>query len=164
MMGIPVELTLREGLNGLQLCPVPAREMLALRHKTRHIQNLELRPGDNFVRAAKGQLLDIAAEFTARDASLIVFNLFGRRVTYDFSDQQIDCAGKKSALPLKAGRVRLRILVDRLSIDIFGNDGELYMPMGVVIDPANSTLEVSSFKGSTLINSLDVSELKSAWQ
>jgi fructan beta-fructosidase len=164
MMGIPVELTLRDVPAGLRLYATPVRELSTLRRKTHHIENRELRLEENPIRGIKGELLDITADITAHDASAIVFNVHGQIVTYDVLKQELYCAGKKASLPLKAGRVRLRMLVDRLSIDIFGNDGELYMPIGVVLDPGNTSVQVASRGGSALVNSLDVSELKSAWK
>jgi len=41
------------------------------------------------------------------------------------------------------GGIRLRLLVDRTSVDIFGNDGSLYMPMGVIVPHDNLALELS---------------------
>ena len=54
-------------------------------------------------------------------------------------------------------------MMDRTSIDIFGNDGRLYMPMGVIAAQDNLSLEVYAKGGSAKINTLEVHELKSAW-
>lgn len=54
-------------------------------------------------------------------------------------------------------------MVDRTSVDIFGNDGRLYMPMGVIVSPDSLSLEVFANGGSARINSLQVHELRSAW-
>jgi sucrose-6-phosphate hydrolase SacC (GH32 family) len=62
------------------------------------------------------------------------------------------------------GCIRLRMLVDRTSVDIFGNDGSLYMPMGVIVPHDNLSLEISARGGAARINSLEVYPLKSSWQ
>jgi len=31
------------------------------------------------------------------------------------------------------GKIHLELLVDRTSIEIFGNDGRVYMPIGVIL-------------------------------
>ena len=62
------------------------------------------------------------------------------------------------------GSIRLRLLVDRTSIDIFGNDGSLYMPMGVIVPRDNLSLEVSAKGGDAKINLLEVHRLKSSWK
>jgi len=61
------------------------------------------------------------------------------------------------------GKIRLRLMVDRTSIDIFGNDGRLYMPMGVIVPQDNLSLEVFAKGGSARITALEVHELKPAW-
>jgi sucrose-6-phosphate hydrolase SacC (GH32 family) len=61
------------------------------------------------------------------------------------------------------GVVQLEILVDRDSIEIFGNKGQLYMPMPAS-DPASTSLVSLTCTGGTgTFNSLIVSKLKSAW-
>lgn len=42
--------------------------------------------------------------------------------------------------------MRLRILVDRTTIEIFGNDGRMYMPVEVIPDDGNRSLEVFALK------------------
>ena len=84
-------------------------------------------------------------------------------VSYDAKKQELSCKDSKAALKPVDGKIRLRLLVDRTSIDIFGNDGRLYMPMGVIVPPDNLSLEVYAKGGSAKINSLEVHELKSAW-
>jgi sucrose-6-phosphate hydrolase SacC (GH32 family) len=54
-------------------------------------------------------------------------------------------------------------MVDRASVDIFGNDGRLYMPMGVIVPPDKLSLEVYARGGTAKIHALQVHELKSAW-
>ena len=48
--------------------------------------------------------------------------------------QQISCNGDTQSLPAVNGSVQLEILVDRNTIEIFGNNGQLYMPL-----PANNS-------------------------
>ena len=57
----------------------------------------------------------------------------------------------------------MRLLVDRASIDIFGNDGRLYMPMGMVVPQENPNLEIYARGGTAQIRSLTLHELGSAW-
>jgi len=64
---------------------------------------------------------------------------------------------------MEGGRIKLRMLVDRTSIDIFGNDGALYMPMGMVVPENNHSLSLTVAGGEARIHSMDVFELKSAW-
>jgi sucrose-6-phosphate hydrolase SacC (GH32 family) len=59
--------------------------------------------------------------------------------------------------------VQLQILTDRNTIEIFGNNGQLYMPLPASYPTPNSRISVTCQGGSTAFNSLIVDKLKSAW-
>ena len=163
MMGIPVALELRPTEVGLQLFAMPVKELQSLRVASRAIEPQPLRPGDNPLRDVQAELLDISAQLAVGDAEEIGFDLRGVKLTYDMQRQELSCLDKKAPLPAQDGRIRLRLLVDRTSVDIFGNEGRLYMPMGMSIDPDNRSLQVYARGGSARIDSLEVFELQSAW-
>jgi sucrose-6-phosphate hydrolase SacC (GH32 family) len=163
MMGVPVELTLRTTDEGPRLLANPVKEHASLRAITHTIKPQPLNPGDNPLAAIKGELLDLTADIVIGDAAEVGFNIRGATVSYDAKKQELSCKGKKAALKPVDGKIRLRLMVDRTSIDIFGNDGRLYMPMGVIVPQDNLSLEVYAKGGSAKINALEVHELKSAW-
>ncbi len=163
MMGIPVELTLRTTDAGLQLFANPVRELTSLRARSHIIKPQTLAPGENPLGGVKGELLDVTAEFTLGDATEIGFKLRGVPVTYDVKKRELSCGDKQALLEPEDGKIQLRILVDRTSIDIFGNHGRLYMPMGVIVPADNTSLEVFARGGDAKIDSLNVFELKPAW-
>jgi fructan beta-fructosidase len=163
MMGIPVSLTLRTTDQGLRLFANPVKELDSLRTKSYTIPPQPLNPGENPLASLKGELLDLTAEIAPQDAAEVGFNLRGVKISYDTKKQELSCNGNKASLKLVDGHILLRMMVDRTSIDIFGNDGSLYMPMGVIVPQDNHSLEVYAKGGSAKINSMEVHELKSAW-
>jgi fructan beta-fructosidase len=163
MMGVPVELTLRTTDEGLRLLANPVKEHASLWTASHTIRPQPLSPGENPLAAVKGELIDLAAELIPGDAAEVGFKLRGVTVSYDAKKQELSCEGNKAALRPVNGMIRLRLLVDRTSIDIFGNDGRLYMPVGVIVPRENRSLEVYARGGSARINVLEVHELTSAW-
>ncbi len=164
MMGVPVELTLRTTDEGPRLLANPVKEHASLRVKTHTIQPQPLNPGENPLGAVKGELLDLTAELAPGDVAELGFKLRGITVSYDAKKQELRCNDNKAALKPVDGKIRLRLMVDRTSIDIFGNDGRLYMPMGMIVPQDNLSLEVYAQGGSAKITALEVHELKSAWE
>jgi fructan beta-fructosidase len=164
MMGLPVELTLRTTEEGPRLFVNPVTEHASLVIRTHTIRPGPLRPGDNPLANLKGELLDISTEVACDSASELEFNLRGIPVVYDVTKGILSCRDKKAPLHAVGGRIRLRLLVDRTSVDIFGNDGRLYMPMGVIVPSDNLSLAISARGGSARINSLEVRELQPAWR
>jgi len=63
----------------------------------------------------------------------------------------------------KEGRIKLRILVDRTSIETFVNDGEAALPCCFVPRNQETGLELYSTGGDARIHSLRVSKLRSIW-
>jgi sucrose-6-phosphate hydrolase SacC (GH32 family) len=164
MMGLPVELRLVTTDAGLRIISNPVTELAGLRGKSHTIKPQTLSPGENPLANVSGQLFDITAEVSLGDAKEIGFNLRGVAVKYDVEKQEVSCLDRKAALKPVAGKIKLRLLVDRTSVDIFGNDGEIYMPMGMIIPAEKTALEVYAKGGTVHIDSLKVYDLKSAWK
>jgi hypothetical protein len=85
-------------------------------------------------------------------------------VSYDAIKQELSCEDNRAVLKPADGKIRLRLVMDRTSIDIFGNDGRLYMPMGMIFSMDDLSLEIYAKGGGARISSLEVRELKSAWE
>jgi len=164
MMGLPVELRLVTTGAGLRLSVNPVKELASLRGRAHAIKPQTLQPGENPLAGLNGELFDAVAEISVGDAKEIGFNLRGVAVRYDVEKQELSCLDRKAALKPLDGKIRLRLLVDRTSVDIFGNDGALYMPMGMIIPAVKTDLELYAKGGSARIDSLKVYDLKSAWK
>lgn len=162
MMLFPTELTLRTTSNGIKLCAEPVREIANLHDNEYAWSNLNLSPGENPFWGIRGDLFELRAEFDPGNSAQVNFAFRGVPVTYNSGAQQISCNGMTASLPIKNGVVQLQILVDRTSIEIFGNDGELYMPMRASYADTN-VLSVTTQGGTAHFNSLQVYKLKSAW-
>ena len=108
-------------------------------------------------------MFDLRAEFELADATEIGFRIRGVPVAYDVQKQELSCLGSKVPLKAVEGKLRLQILVDRALIEIFGNDGLVYLPMGVIPKDEDKSLEVFSKSGNAVLRSLELYELRSAW-
>ena len=164
MMGFPVVLTLRSTDEGLRLFAYPVREIEKLWARKHESKNATLKPGENPLAQAKGDLFDIAVELVPGDAAEVGFHIRGLPVVYDVGKQELACADRKAALKLVDGRLRLRLLVDRMSVDIFGNEGRCYMPMQFHPATDHHALDLYAKGGEAKITTLQVRELNSAWQ
>ena len=84
-------------------------------------------------------------------------------MTYNASTQQISCNGAVNALAPISGSIQLEIIVDRDTVEIFGNNGQLYMPLPASNSSGNSLTSLTCAGGNAVINSLTVNKLKSIW-
>jgi fructan beta-fructosidase len=72
----------------------------------------------------------------------------------------------RNTAPLKPlnGKIRIRFLLDRASIEIFANDGRVYMPMAVIPKDEDRSIAVFAKGGGAKVTGLTVHTLKSAWE
>jgi fructan beta-fructosidase len=164
MMGLPVELTLRSESSGPSLEVSPVRELKSLRQSRHAIAVQTLNPGANPLAEIRGDLFEIEAEIGIGQAKQISFDLRGVPVIYDVATQKISCMGSQAVLAPQDGKIALHIFVDRASIDIYGGGGSLYLPMAKALSLNHQSLKLSCQGGSARIRSLEVYELKSAWE
>lgn len=163
LMNLPVELTLVTDNGTPQMYVNPVKEITLLRTSTNTWPAQPLPSGLNVMSGTQGEAFELDARFQPGSAASITFNLRDNPVTYNNSSHQVTCAGVTQDLSPVNGVVHLRMFSDRGIIEIFGNDGQLYMP--VVVTPVAGDLPVSvvaNGNGATLI-SLNMHRLGSAW-
>ena len=169
LLTFPVELTLHRTDNGIRLFKYPVKEIESLR-ATRHTWRDETITGDKeLLSGLKDDLLDIVAEFDVSPEAVrqgVEFGFSFRDtllMSYKAGTQEVS-AFKTVGLKPDNGRIRMRILVDRLFMDTFANDGRVYMPGGFRPRGQARTLRLFCKGGGIRLVSLNVYELKSAWE
>jgi fructan beta-fructosidase len=164
MMLFPMTLTLRTTEEGPRMFAEPIREIEKLHTRQWRWENKILKPEENLLSGISGELFRIRAELEVGDIKEIGFVIRDIPVSYDVGKQQLSCQNKTATLKPVDGSIRLEILVDRTSIEIFANNGRVYMPIGVILAGNSKSLEIFTKGGDTEINSLEVFELSSIWQ
>ena len=163
MVCFPCELTLRNTVDGVRMFWQPVKEIEKLRAKSHSLKAQELKPGETPLSGITGELLDIRAEFDVGQAEEVGLNVRGTPVAYNAKDRTIACKDHKVPLKLPDGKLRVQVLVDRTSFEIFAGDGLVYMPMAVTSKEEDKSLEAFSRGGTARIALLEVHELRSIW-
>jgi sucrose-6-phosphate hydrolase SacC (GH32 family) len=159
----PCELSLRSTPEGLRLCRNPVCEIKLLRKKQHEWKNLILKPGDNPLRPITGELFEVQAEIEPAAAKTVGFRIRGIEAVYEVEKRRFHCLGKDGPLKLIDNRIKVHLLVDRTSLELFGNDGLLSMSSCMLPEENNRSLEVFCTGGQAKLLGLEVWELKSAW-
>ncbi len=164
-MAVPVELTLRTTAGGVRLFAEPVKEIESLYESEYQLKGETLKPGKEPVLGVKGERLDVRAEVRPAGAEQVTLTLRGVPVVYDAKGGQVSWHGQTAPLkPRKDGAVRLRILADRGSVEVFGNDGQVALSAGVLVPADKRSLILSAKGGEAKVDSLVVHVLKSAWK
>ncbi|MBN1642554.1 MAG: GH32 C-terminal domain-containing protein [Anaerolineae bacterium] len=162
-MGFPCALELRTTTAGVRLFAEPVREIASLYARSHRWERRVLPAGHTALPGSGAELWDIGLEFEVGRAESCGVTVRGEAVTYDLARQQLTCAGRSAPLAPVDGRIRLRILVDRASIEVYGNDGAVALPLGVLLADRERSLTAFSRGGATTLYALEVHELRSAW-
>jgi sucrose-6-phosphate hydrolase SacC (GH32 family) len=107
-------------------------------------------------------LLDIELHCVVSNASKVTITIRGEPLTYDEDSTTLNLLGKSAPLPLNEGRLKLRVLVDRTSIEVFAGDGQVSMTSSFTPDVANTQTTLSG--SDVTVSTLTVHELRSTWE
>jgi len=161
----PCELTLRTVPEGICMFRYPVREIDGLHAGTIVMNDRIVKPGENPLSEAKGDLFDLAVEIdlSKSDCKEIVFDMRGNVVKYTVSTHQLDSCGSCVELKPRSGILQARILVDRMSVETFGNEGEVSITRVARAKEAKPALSFQTLGGNVFIKSLAIHEVKSIW-
>lgn len=163
---IPAELGLRTTTGGVRLTRFPVAEVATLRTGTQSWTDVTV--GPNPLAGLSADTYELEAEFdvAASTATAFGFRLHtrsdgtaGRTVTYDRVTQTLD---GKPLTPV-GGRLRLRVLVDRGQLEIFGNDGLFSWTDNVNFDSSALGLSAFAANGTARLTSLRLHRIGSTW-
>ena len=161
-MSFPVEMTLCSTAEGPRLCYSPVKEIETLYEEKRTLRDVDIADDPVVLPTGGHDLLDIHAEIDVGGATELEFNIRGVPIVYDVKRQELSCCDRTAPLEAMGGKLRLRILLDRASVEIFAAGGLVYMPLGVIPEE-NSRSCFLSGKGGRVID-LGVFKLHSIWR
>ncbi|MGN6436443.1 MAG: glycoside hydrolase family 32 protein [Agriterribacter sp.] len=164
-MSLPLEHQLVKTPEGIRLTRMPVKEVENLRSgKVYKPGNTTIKEGSsNPLKGIGIELAELRMEITPGKAKEIILDVRGVAVVYDVINQQLVVDGVKAPAPLQKGKLSLLLYADRTGLEIFANNGLMYMPVNINIDDANRSLSLSAKGGTAKVSGLEVYELKSIW-
>lgn len=179
-MTTPRVLTLREEENKLSIIQNTVSEFNDLRNNVLKLEQRLIVPGKNLLSDIYGDLfeveleveLDSASEFgvklrkSANEETIVGYDTTNQQLFFDrrnsgessFHDQ-FACKHSVS-LPVNNQRVKLRILVDHCSVEVFADDGKVVMTNLIFPDPSSIGMELYAISGEVKLISLMLYELE----
>jgi levanase/fructan beta-fructosidase len=167
-MTFPCELTLKSYHGTMRLFRTPIRELAKLHTSERRLKPTTLAAG-RALQLGDGELLHIETELAMSDASDAVIRLRGETIRLanakiGIRDRDVsffmpkDPAGRNAPIAL----TKLDILLDRTSIEVFANDGEVSLAAAFL--PSGDELAIECTKGEIRLDSLVVHSMGSIWK
>jgi fructan beta-fructosidase len=180
---IPRVLRLKTIRGSIRLVQEPIAELASLRGENLHVGAADVGDANRRLDEFQSESYEIDAEFDTGTANEVGFRLrMGKaeqtlagcdiRKSEVFIDRTKsgtvnfsgDFAGRHPGpVGLSAHRVKLRLFVDRSSVELFANDGETVISDRIFPSPGSTHLQIYEQGGSARVVTLDVWKLKSAW-
>jgi fructan beta-fructosidase len=162
-MSFPAELTLHSTADGPRLFRNPVREIDLLHGAEHRWTDETLKPGGDLLTGMSGELFDIRADIEIGDAAEVGITVRGQTITYDVKGGKLTAIGD-APLSLDDGHLRLRVLVDRTSIETFADGGRVSLTSCFLPDEKERGLSLFARGGTARVRSLVVDEVKPAWK
>jgi sucrose-6-phosphate hydrolase SacC (GH32 family) len=164
-LSFPTTLTLHRTRDGLRLHRLPVKEIELLRDKPASHSDVPIDEAGKDLKELPGDLLEINAVIEIGHAKRIVWRLRGQSIIFDGAQGKLSCLNAAAPLKPVDGRITLRMLIDRTSIEVFANDGEVslsgcYLPDEKAVA---QTPTIVAEGGAARLVSCDAYTLKSAW-
>lgn len=129
-MTLPVELSLRTTPAGVRMTATPVREWDRVARRslldTNGPAELVVKSNDPLLGPPQPRTSPVELSGTVEpgNSTKVVFQIRGTDVIYDVRQQQLTCRHVTAPIPLRAGKLPLRVIGDRGSLEIFAHDGE----------------------------------------
>jgi fructan beta-fructosidase len=186
-MSIPAEIKLRTTDAGIRMYRNPVKEIEGLYCDTKKFKGLSVKKLNSKLAKLDPELIDMTIAFAP--AGDLTLNVRGLPIKYNSEKQLFSFTstarveGEKAGIatlpparqrpyrdngkreipaPTIDGKVKLRILVDRASLELFVNDGQAAASFVVVPSVNNRSISIQS-ADDLKVQSLIVNEVKSAW-
>lgn len=164
-MTVPLELKLVSTAAGPRLTWAPVRELASLRARTHRVPSGAFTAESaNPLAGVAAELVELRAEFEpAASGGEVAFIVRGARIAYDAARQELTVNDRQVPAPLRGGRQRLTVLVDRTGLEVFASDGLTYVPLPFQAKPDDRGVALKVTGGPVHFAELEVHELTSAW-
>ena len=163
-MSIPNEITLKNTSNGLRLVRQPVEELKALRGDLTTIDSKALTTkSSNPLVDLKGETAEIKIVIQPQKSKLLRLTIRGLDLTYYTETQELEIDNVRAKVPLKNGQLEFLIFVDRTGIELFANQGEIFMPINYNLDAKNLSYSLQAEGGNATLGGVEFYKLKSIW-
>ena len=167
-MSFPVELSLRSTAQGVRLCRQPVRELERLHRRTLRWEDHRLSPGLNrhdLYHDTTWDLFHLEAVVDPADGAAFGIIVRGHDLRYDVAGASFTWLGQTIPAPRDGdGCLRLQLLVDRTSLELFGAGGLVSASFCFLPAACDLPLELYAEGGNVRLVSLALHELNSAWE
>ena len=157
-MTFPCEMSLRTTEYGVQLFTYPVREIEKLYTKTQSFPCFNL--SKPFSTKVEGEAIDIEFKMIYKPNTITKIELHGRQIVFDTSRKCVDCNGVFAHLYNNGDIIKIRLISDVTGVELFINDGAVYVVSGNVADYNLNMLSISADSEDIAVRDLNLNYMR----
>jgi len=162
-MSFPVTLSLRRLPDGLRLIREPIGGIEDLRDGKQIWSSFTMNSlGNQVTPTLRGELFDLRMVMRPKNAREFGLKVHGEEIYYSTMDAILHVGSVSAPLPLENRDLQLRVLVDRASVEVFADFGEISISV-VTLTLSDAPITLFSRGGETTVVSLEADTLESIW-
>ena len=161
-VSFPVELSLRTFPDGIRMCRKPIDEIKNLRIAQQRFGDTSI-PDQGTQLDVKGDLLDLQVEIAPGSAKSFGINARGHQISYLTATRKLRVDASEAPLVFTGKTLRLRMLIDKPSIEVYADEGQVTVASVILEPPADQSVRLTAEGGTARLVSLEVNQLESIW-
>ena len=159
-----MELKLRTTEKGIRLFREPVVELQKLRKEKHSVRGKKVNASlPNVLQGFKNELAEVNLVIDPQSAKKIQINVRGLAMNYNVLTEELVVDNVRAQVPLRNKKLAFKLFVDRTGLELFAQDGEVYMPINYNFDRNELTYELTAYQGEALLESADLYTLKNIW-
>lgn len=160
-MSLPLVLSLRGTAAGPRLRWQPAPELAELRQTARSVARSV--SGDATLLSAIGDAIEVRATLTPGSSRECGLDLGGIRVAWESERGELVVAGHRTPVALRDGKLALVVFTDRNAVEVFADDGLVYVPVVLPAGITRSATLTAFARGGEMQVACEIAELTGIW-
>lgn len=163
IMNFPCDLSMITTDEGPRMCWRPVREIENLYQASTSYRDEVLTGDAEPIELARGQHFDLQVVIDVGESHEVEIDVCGISLVCDILGKQIKVLGCAAPLNLQDGKLNLRLLLDRISLEVFADAGLIYMPLAVVVASEKEMITMQARGGNAMVERFECHELRSIW-
>ncbi|MGI6310684.1 MAG: glycoside hydrolase family 32 protein [Bacteroidales bacterium] len=159
----PCELKLRTINGDMKLCRYPIDGIKQLRYDSHIWNDIIIRADDNPLADIHGDVFEIIVEMDFSKSSGFEFIIRGERILFNAQNNLLKIQGKEINLNTMSQKMKIRVIIDRNSLELFVNEGEISYSSLFYPNENDMGLKFSSLGGNLTNVNLELYKLSSIW-
>jgi sucrose-6-phosphate hydrolase SacC (GH32 family) len=161
-MAFPIELSLKTTPDGIRLCCEPIGEVSDIHGMHARVEGGTVTRDLDLHSTIGGELLHLRGSLVVGEDSVFSLVARGLEIEFDCRAGEVRCLERVAPLAFSCS-LELEVLIDRGSVEIFAENGRVYMPLHLPWGNAPPSLKLSPREGEIGIGVIDIWRIESCW-